>query len=362
MFSDIFYIIIIPILTAIVVGFGVNFYARMRESTHCRKLQDKIAVLDKSIEVLRQELDRLREISDNRGRMLVSLQQERLPILERLKGSLGLEDVIRLDSKPSGLPADAVTGFKPILEEIEELRSLEIPIISELAYYLALLLYANRQFDKAIAFLREALEGDSTNQEARISLGNLLLQQRKNGEARTQFKELVDLAGHRFEAHLGLGLALNRLGKFDEGILALTTAIRLRPESARIYSELGRAYVNIGELSRALESAQVSLKLEPEMEEGHILHQEILIRSGDFKGAIEECRRWLVNGESPKVLYNLAVAYSKSGDLDGAIDSLRRATTLDDALRLEAKDDPAFTPLHGSRRFVEVLEGRPGLF
>lgn len=360
--NDLFYIIVIPILTAIVVGFGINFYARMREGTRFRRLNEKIAIQAESMELLRKELERLRELTDSRGRMLLRLQEERLKPLVKTAEKIGLGQTIEMEDRPPALPAQERAFFELVLEETEQIRSLDVPILPELASTMAMLLYAEGQWDKAVKYLELALEGDSTDQETRISLANLYLKKRMFEEAGGHFQALIDFAGHRFEGHLGLGLAQVRLGRAEEGIKSLTTAIRLRPENARVYSELGRAYVEIGELGRALESAQVALKLAPEMEEGHLLQQQILIKSGKFQEAISACRRQLASGDSPRVLFNLAVAYSRSGDMEGALNALQRATGLDDQLRFAAKDDPAFAPLRGTRRFKDILEGRPGLF
>lgn len=360
--SDIFYLFIIPVLTAIVVGFSVSFYARMREKTRSKAYRERIAILDSAAEQLRVEMEKVRELADARSRLLQSWQAEKTQPLLRLIERLGLRRVIGYYDKPRGLTEEASQQFEAICEEVEHFRSTEVPIIPELALNLALLNYAGKNWDEAIALFEEVLEGDATNQDARVSLGNLYLKTRRFEDAKEQFGSLVELAGHRFEGYLGLGLALVALERFDEGISAFSTAIRLRPDNARTYCELGRAYVEAGELGRALESAQVALKLDPKMEEGQLLMQNILIKSGNFEEAVNACRRYLATGDSPRVHYNLAVAYALGGDGDAAIDSLRRAIQIDDELRFSAKDDSAFSSLRDSRRFQDLLSGKPGLF
>ena len=72
---------------------------------------------------------------------------------------------------------------------------------------------------------------------------------------------LVGKPDHAF-AHLYLGLALNRLGKPQEGLLELRQAVRYSPESVDPHLHLGEALVAAGErkegfahLDRAVELA-----------------------------------------------------------------------------------------------------------
>ena len=361
-FSDLFYFIVIPALTAIVAGFAVNYYARMREATRLRAAEERIQQQNVVIEELQEDLEQQRRLADGRARLLHEKQGERLVTLAKISQSLDLGEFVGLECKIPGIPRDLEESFRQILEEVERLRSLEIPISPELAFHLAMVLHAQGKWDKAVGFLEGALQADSVNENARLSLGNLHLKRKCFSDAEEQFRALIELSGHIYEAHFGLGVSLLRQGKHEEGIQALTTAIRFRPESVEVYCELGRAYLEAGEPRRALETAQVVLKLDPDSEEGHLLYQEVLIKSGDFEEAISSCRRRLASGESAKILYNLAVAYSLSEDADGALEALRRAVTLSADLRYAAKDNPAFAPLHGSKRFRDLLAGKPGLF
>jgi tetratricopeptide (TPR) repeat protein len=361
-FSDIFYLIVIPVLTAIVVGYAVNLYARMRERTSSKAYQDRIAVLDKALTELRDEAERLRMLGDAQGRMLQLWQSQHLEPLVVLRESIGLSTIIDVGMRPVGISAEAAKRFGEIQEKISQFRSAGVPILPEVAINLGVLHFSVRQWDEAIALMEEAIEGDPTHKEARISLGNLYLQQRRFEDARAQFQALVELSANVFEGHIGLGLAMIGLGRLDEAIDALSTAIRLRPEHARTYCELGHAYVAAGEMERALESAQVALRLDPRMIDGQLLLQRILIKSGNFPEAIKACRRALKMTDSPRVLYNLAVAFTMQGELEEALESLRRALSLDDEIRFVAKDDPALGPLRDSRRFKDLIEGRPGLF
>jgi len=361
-FSDIFYLVIIPVLTAVVVGYAVNLYARMRERTRARAYSDRIEMLDKALTELRSEAERMHAESDARALLLQQLQLELLEPLIVLRSSLGLGTVISIEAEPPGIPAKAGERFGRLQEKIGQFRAAGMAMLPEIALNLGMLHFSARQWDEAINLFGEAIEADPTNRDARINLGNLLLRRRRFEEARVQFQELIELSNNQFEGHLGLGLALVELGRLDDGIDTLSTAIRLRPDHARSYCELGRAYVASGQLDRALESAQVALKLEPAMAEGRLLLQEILIKSGNFAEAVEACQEALKEGKNSRMLYNLAVAHTMGGDYEAALEALRKAVDIDSDIRFAAKDDPALVPLRDSRRFQDLLEGKPGLF
>ena len=361
-FNDIFFLFITPVLAAVVVGYAVNLYARMRERTRARAYQDRIEMLDRALEELRGEAERMRSESDARARLLQRWQAEILDPLADLRSRLKLGTIIDLDTRPEGIPAAHAERFGVLQEKVAQFRSAGVPVLPEIALNLAMLHFAVKQWREAIELLEETIEGDPTNRDARLSLGHLLLRRRLFDEARGHFRALLELSSNHFEAHLGLGLALVELGRLKDGIEVLGAAISLRPDHARSYCELGRAFVADGQLERALESAQVALKLDPGMTEGRLLLQQILIKSGNFEEAIEACREALAEGESARVFYNLATAHTMGGDYDSAIDALRRSLALDDEIRFAAKDDPAFQPLRDSRRFKELMEGRPGLF
>ena len=361
-FNDIFFLFITPVLAAVVVGYAVNLYARMRERTRARAYQHRIEMLDRALEELRSEAERMRSESDARARLLQRWQAEILEPLAALRAELGLGTLITLDTKPEGIPAANAESFGILQEKVSLFRSAGVPVLSEIAQNLAMLHFAARQWREAIELLEETIEGDPTNRDARQSLGNLLLRRRNFEEAQGQFRALLELSSKHFEAHLGLGLSLVELGRLKEAIEVLGAAISLRPDHARSYCELGRAFVADGQLERALESAQVALKLDPGMTEGRLLLQQILIKSGNFEEAIKACRDALADGESARVFYNLATAHTMGGDYESAIDALRRSFALDDEIRFAAKDDPAFHPLRESRRFRDLMEGRPGLF
>jgi tetratricopeptide (TPR) repeat protein len=224
-----------------------------------------------------------------------------------------------------------------------------------------ILVVADR-LDEATEMFREALEADSTDLDARANLGSIHLMMRNHNEAVSEFEALIELARHRYDGHVGLGLALVQLGKFDNGISAFTNAIRLRPEHTLSYCELGRAYMNAGEMDRAMESTKVALKLAPDIYGGNLLLQQLLVKMGRFDAAVKECRSYLARHEDAEVYYNLATAYALSGDRESALHELRRAIQLGGHLRFRAKDDRTFELLRDSRRFNDLLAGKPGLF
>ena len=72
-------------------------------------------------------------------------------------------------------------------------------------------------------------------------------------EARRIFAQAVSLDGYTAGAHLGLGIALVRLGRDADAKTSLTRSLELVPTSARAALELARIEARAGEVEGALE-------------------------------------------------------------------------------------------------------------
>lgn len=361
-FRDIFFIFVVPFLTAVLVGLAVNFLARMREATRRREMLREFGKIKEDKESLENQLEELRNLAEIRKVLLSRKQEEYLAPLVRLRESLGLESTIGFDRTDTSLSRAEVKQMNSILEEVSQLREAKVEILPETLLNLGLILCAAGRLEEATRIFVEAVEAGATVQDARANLGMIYLRLRKYEDSEREFSSLVEVAPHRFDAHFGLGLSRIELDKPEESINSLSTAIRLKPEYARTYCELGKAYMLSGELERAMESAQVALKLDPGLYEGNILVQQLLIKQGRFEEAIKSCRSFIGSKKDALANYNLASAHALKGDKELALKALRDAISLGDHLRFQAKDDPSFNNISESPRFRELLEGRKGLF
>ena len=74
-------------------------------------------------------------------------------------------------------------------------------------------LIAQGKRDEAVVLLRDMIKTDPHNADARLLLGNLLMEQRRQVESIAELSEAVRLLPRSAEAHNSLGEAYNAFGE-----------------------------------------------------------------------------------------------------------------------------------------------------
>ena len=361
-FTDILFTIVIPVLAALSAGLAVNFFAQTKKKNLLKRVARLQEDFAREKELLLNDKEEVGRISTLRSELITKWQSKFIKPLERIRTSLRVEDSLPKDFQYLELNKAEAKTLEEFEAEHKNLRRASVGLHPEVRHNYGLILAVTGRLEESVHQFREELSLDSTNLNARSNLGTVLYRLKQFEEARSEFATLAELASHRFDAHFGLGLCLIAEGNIDKGIEALSAAISLRPDHPPSYCELGHAYAIKGDLDRALESVQVALRLDSKIHEGRVLYQQLLIKMGQFDEAIKDCRRYSANFMSGIVYYNQALAHNMKGEREEAIKVLREAVQLDDSLRYRAKDDPNLASLGISKRFQDLLEGKPGLF
>jgi Flp pilus assembly protein TadD len=93
----------------------------------------------------------------------------------------------------------------------------------------------------AVQLLARVSAAEPTARHARETLGRARLATGQYSEAEADFTQLVESAPDDDYAHLGLGIALARQGRFDEAVEHLALAVAMRPDRAEYASHLHQA-------------------------------------------------------------------------------------------------------------------------
>lgn len=145
----------------------------------------------------------------------------------------------------------------------EEFIQKQMAISDRAAGHMGLALYYNDigQMDKAIEAYRMAKKVEPEFVPARINLAELLFSQNRPQEAEKEFREAVDAAmieGEEGLAHDALARFLIRMKRYDEGLVELKRATELMPNHAQTryfygvaLNSLGRPEEGIAELEQA---------------------------------------------------------------------------------------------------------------
>jgi superkiller protein 3 len=119
-----------------------------------------------------------------------------------------------------------------------------------------------------------------------FELGNIAMQDNRHDAAIAEFKEAVKINPEFAEAYNNMGLALFNQSKFDEAIEGFRNALRIDPDFPLAHANLGLVLLNKELVDEAIEELARAVSLNPEIAEAY---------------------------------YNLGIAYNKKGLVDETI-------------------------------------------
>jgi tetratricopeptide (TPR) repeat protein len=117
--------------------------------------------------------------------------------------------------------------------------------------------------ERKVADEIEALRGEMKEKptdSAASRLAELLLGKGALNEAMAAFDDALKLNPRSFEARVGRGIVLGRLGKFAEAEQQLRDTLVLNPNPVRVHYELGLLYEKHGDFGKAVSEYKEGLK------------------------------------------------------------------------------------------------------
>jgi TolB-like protein/DNA-binding winged helix-turn-helix (wHTH) protein len=215
--------------------------------------------------------------------------------------------------------------------------------------------------------------------------------------AEREFRRAIELNASDAYAHLFYSNSLlSPLGRHDEAIAEMKTAIRLDPLSAPVDSFLGRTYLWARRYSDALAHLQQSVQRFPDFPLNRVRLAHLYTYLNKFDDAIvEQTQAWVLSGvdtrealdranglraalaskgphgywqkalelsrtdvnvpEAYSNSYGTAILYARLGEIDRAIECLELAFTQRQLAMTELAIEPAFDPLKSDARFLRLL-------
>jgi cytochrome c-type biogenesis protein CcmH/NrfG len=120
-----------------------------------------------------------------------------------------------------------------------------------------------KNYDVAIASLRQILSEDERDYQSWSELGTVYLMQRDFAEAESAYLRATQANPAFFQSFLNLGKLRLAEKKFDTAIESLSQAVKIKPESAEANYLLGEAYLQVKKGSKAVVYLYEALKLDP---------------------------------------------------------------------------------------------------
>jgi tetratricopeptide (TPR) repeat protein len=142
---------------------------------------------------------------------------------------------------------------------------------------------------EAEAVLKQSIHTNQNSSLARRALGELYLRRMNKPEkAVIEFREAIRLAPADARAHLGLGLALARLGTLDQGQLEMQEAARLAPTDPQPFTVLGVLFASRKQYGQALISFDSAIKIDPNFLAAHLYRGDVFLEQGHPSRALAE--------------------------------------------------------------------------
>lgn len=143
------------------------------------------------------------------------------------------------------------------------------------------------------------------------------------------YQRAISLDPGYLDAHYNMGVALERLERYDESVLAYKRVLALDPARADAVNNLGVVYERTGRRDKAAEAYQESIRMHPEGIEPRLNLGGVLLRDGKYKRAravIEEAIA--LGGIAVSAYEDLGMAFFKMGRLEEASEAYRKAVAL----------------------------------
>ena len=195
---------------------------------------------------------------------------------------------------------------------------------------------------------------------AKLALGRAQELGSKDDAAEASYRDAVRIADGRSDAHVLLGVLLNRVGKDGtaslrravevdmsdpnaqlelgralpsgsrDSVAALERSVAQRPTSTEAQRSLAEGYVAAGRLSNAKRTVALVLKLAPSDVGTHIVAGRLALAEGKVDDAIKEgetAAKLMPNVPSARLL--VGDAWAKKGEVDLAVEAYQAAFGLD---------------------------------
>ncbi len=177
----------------------------------------------------------------------------------------------------------------------------------------------DKRYDDAYRFFQKARSLDSNDIEVIVNMGAFYKQTGQTDMASSEYRRGMALRPDLPECYAGMAEVYVEQGQYPQAIDLLKTAVRLKPQSARAQLLLGIACARTGNQGAAEEALKKALHLAPSEAVLNSLGN-LYFSEGKYEEAISHyAEAAKVGPEDPEPLYNIALAYERTGNKTAAL-------------------------------------------
>jgi len=190
-------------------------------------------------------------------------------------------------------------------------------------------LYNGAHYQESLECCEAVYEIDAFRTDNLLLLGAVHFQLRNFSEAIFYNQQCIRVDPNFAEGYSNLGNALKELGDVKAASQFYLKAIKLKPRFCDAYNNLAGAYVQLGQTQEAMETYQMALVLNPALVDSHSNLGNLFKASGDLEGAkrcyLEAIR---IKPDFPIAWSNLAGVFKEEGQFATAIAYYKEAIRL----------------------------------
>ena len=167
------------------------------------------------------------------------------------------------------------------------------PLYVEPYLNIARFLMETREFYGAEKYIRCVLDIEPENIEALNLLGVITNLTERSGEAVEHFRNALKQSADESSVFSNLGTAFRNTGDLKRAIFAFEKAGELNPDNISILNNLGVLYRETGHLDRAENFFKQAIKKYPENPFPYYNIAELYISKGDYSRAVENLKKYI---------------------------------------------------------------------
>jgi tetratricopeptide (TPR) repeat protein len=131
-------------------------------------------------------------------------------------------------------------------------------------------------------------------------------------------------------AYYSLGVVYNDQGNLTKAIESYEKAIKINPDAAGAYNNLGLAYKDQGNLTKAIQYYKKAIELDPDAAKAYNNLGIVYANQGNHTKAIEYYKKTIeLDPDDAEAYYNLGLTYYLQGNYTKAIQYYKKAIELD---------------------------------
>ncbi|MEG3638755.1 tetratricopeptide repeat protein [Magnetococcus sp. PR-3] len=212
------------------------------------------------------------------------------------------------------------------------------PHLAQVMHRFTRLLRQAGHLEEAEAWLRRLIDQHPDQDDGRIDLANLLMQQ---GQLEDAAQLLEQNRAECAISHINLGVIRNRQERFAQARTHFEQGVALDPENRQAIYNLANLYINIKQYDQAQTLLERATVQQPDIEEWHTTLAKVYEQQGQTQQAIHCLEQLLARKANRNAWMQLSALYRNSGQHPQALEAIEQAIKLDPD-HLEARSHQLF--------------------